>query len=66
MEELYETPIVKDLANFFTSVASTNPPKATYKMWYLSAEQQAFEFIVFNLIYLIGLASNDHPFRSKN
>jgi hypothetical protein len=55
MEELYQSPIVKDLAKFITNVASKDPPKATPNMWYLSAEQHAFEFILFNLIYGVGL-----------
>lgn len=55
MEELYQSPIVKDLAKFITSVASKNPPRTTPNMWYLSAEQHAFEFILFNLIYGVGL-----------
>ncbi len=55
MEELYQSPIVKDLAKFITSVSSKTPPRTTPNMWYLSAEQHAFEFILFNLIYGVGL-----------
>jgi hypothetical protein len=58
MEDIFSSPPVQYVADLLKATASTELVKPSYKgcsMWYISPEQNAFELILFNLIYGIGM-----------
>lgn len=58
IDYLCEFEVVQQVAGYLQEIATTNPPKTTANLWYLTAEQHAVELIMFNLAYGIILFGN--------